>query len=330
MIDSRAGCMPAVNKIFLFLYIVLLAALPNYAIGASEKEVGNVRDLRGSANIIRETKTVDAGRNDPVFRADTVKTRDKSKMKLLFIDDSLLMIGENSTVSISTHLDKKGKTNVFNLMDGVVNVIVGKSGLEVHTPTSVTAARGTSYVVWVEGGAEKTGVAVAEGRVDIRNRDETVGEKVLVPAGKMTFIERGKAPAPAVVAPPEVIQVLYKKTLEQEEIWGPVILRAKGGAIPPPDAASPAQARLMALRAAKVEALRNLLEQAYGVTILSGSTVRDFTLKNDAIKTRVDGFVRGAWVSEERLLADGSYEVEMELGLGIGFRRAFLEGADKN
>jgi len=298
---------------------------------AAEKEVGKVKELRGSGSIMREKQTEDARKNEPVFRADTVKTLDKSKMKLLFIDDSLLMIGENSKVVISAHIDKKGKTNVFNLLDGTVNVIVGKSGLEIHTPTSVSMARGTSYVVWVENdGTQKTGIAVSEGRVEVRNREETVTEKVVVPAGRMSFVEKGKIPTPAVVAPPEVIQVLYRKTLEQEEIWGPVILRAKGSAIPPPDAVSPAQARLMALRAAKVEALRNLLEQAYSVTVVSDSRVQDYVLKSDVVKAKVDGFIKGAWVSEERLLADRSYEVEMEIGLGIGFRRMFLEKAEEN
>lgn len=300
----------------------------SYALTA-ESPMGNVKDLRGSGNILREKQIMDARKNEPIFRADTVKTDDKSRIKLLFIDDSLLMIGENSRVSISEHLDKKGKTNVFNVVDGTVNVIVGKSGLEIHTPTSVTAARGTSYVVWVENGTlHKTGVAVSEGRVEIRSIEEAVADKIVVPAGKMSFVEKGKAPTPAVVAPPEVIQVLYKKTLEQEEIWGPVILRAKGSAIPPPDAVSPAQARLMALRAAKVEALRNLLEQVQSVTIVSDSTVQDFMLKNDAVRAKVDGFVKGAWISEERLLADGSYEVEMEIGLGIGFRKMLLDRKD--
>lgn len=305
---------------------IILFASVGGATAAAEKEVGNVKDMRGSASILREKQTVDARKNEPIFKADTVKTSDKSKMKLLFIDDSLLMIGENSKVLISVHLDKRGKTNVFNLVDGVVNVIVGKSGLEIHTPTTVSTARGTSYVVWVENdGAQKTGVAVSEGRVEVRNKEETVTEKVVIPAGRMSFVEKGKIPTPAVVAPPEVIQVLYKKTLEQEEIWGPVILRAKGSAIPPPDSVTPAQARLMALRAAKVEALRNLLEQSYSVTVVSDSTVQDYVLKNDTIKAKVDGFIKGAWVSEERLLADGSYEVEMEIGLGIGFRRMLLE-----
>jgi hypothetical protein len=309
-----------------FVSALIIVCLSGGTGAAAEKEVGSIKDMRGSASILREKQTVEARKSAPVFGTDTVKTLEKSKVKLLFVDDSLLMIGENSKVLISTVIDRKGRTNVFNLVDGTVNVIVGKSALEIRTPTSVTAARGTSYVVWVENdGTQKTGVAVAEGRVDVRNTDDALAEKIVVPAGKMSFVEKGKVPAPAVVAPPEVIQVLYRKTLEQEEIWGPVILRAKGSAIPPPGSSNPAQARLMALRAAKLDALRNLLEQSYGVTIISASTVQDYVLKDDTVRAKVDGFIKGAWVSEERLLADGSYEVEMEIGLGIGFRRMLLE-----
>ncbi len=319
--------------ILLGLALFLLLVFTSQKADSAGQEAGNVKDIKGTANILREKKTLNAGENDPVFGTDTVKTFEDSRAKILFIDDSLLMIGENSSVSLSGHLkemQKKQRTSVFNLVDGVLNVIVGKSAFEVHTPTAVTAARGTSYVVWVEKGAnQKTGLIVTEGKVEVGNIQETVGEKMVIPAGRMSYVDEGKSPTPAVVAPPSVIEVLYKNTLAPEERWGPVILRAKGSAVPPPGVVSPAQARLMALRAAKVEALRNLLEQAYGVTIVSTSTVRDFALKNDSIQSRVDSFIKGAWVSEERLLSDGSYEVEMEIGLGIGFRRMFLEQEKK-
>ncbi|MEW6417298.1 MAG: FecR domain-containing protein [Nitrospirota bacterium] len=311
------------------LCIGLITFLLNFhEADSAVKEAGNIKDIKGTANILREKKTIEARKNDSVFGADTVKTFNDSRIKILFIDDSLLMIGENSSIAISEYLKETGKkdrSSVFNLMDGVLNVIVGKSAFEVHTPTAVTASRGTSYVVWVEKGPkQKTGMVVTEGRVEVRNKEGIAGEKVVVSAGKMSYVEEGKPPTPAVVAPPEVIQVFYKKTLAPDERWGPVILKAKGSALPPPGV-SPVQSRLMALRAAKVEALRNLLEQVYGVTIVSNSSVEDFALKNDTIKSGVDAFIKGAWVSEERLLADGSYEVEMEIGLGIGFRRMFLE-----
>ncbi len=105
--------------------------------------------------------------------------------------------------------------------------------------------------------------------------------------------------------------------------WVPIKVSAKGGGAPPPSAVSQAQARLMAERAAKVDAMRNLLEQAYGVTISSNTTVRDFITQNDTIRARVDAFIRGAKVIDTRYLSDGSVEIEMEITLGYEFRRIF-------
>ncbi|MBI5633745.1 MAG: LPP20 family lipoprotein [Nitrospirae bacterium] len=105
--------------------------------------------------------------------------------------------------------------------------------------------------------------------------------------------------------------------------WAPVRITAKGGGAPPPNAVNQAQARLMAERAAKVDAMRNLLEQAYGVTIRSHTTVRDFITQNDTIKARVDAFIKGARVIDTKYLSDGSVEIEMEITLGYEFRRMF-------
>lgn len=316
------------NNIIAFIFLTASLLMTAGDVFSAANEAGSIKDLKGSAQILREKIMFNAGMRSPVFVSDTVKTLKESRIKILFTDDSLLMLGENSTLVIPEYLKEaegRKRPSAYKLINGALNVIVGKTPFEVHTSTTVAAARGTSYVIWTANAQNsKTGLAVTEGRVDIRNQQETAGEKIVVPAGKMSYIEEGKAPSPAVTAPPEVIEVLYRNTLAPEEIWGPVILRAKGSAIPPPDAVSPVQAKLMALRAAKVEALRNLSEQSYGVTIKSTSTVRDFVLENDSLKARVDAFVKGAWVSEERRLSDGSYEVEMELGLGIGFRRMLL------
>lgn len=105
--------------------------------------------------------------------------------------------------------------------------------------------------------------------------------------------------------------------------WAPIIIRATGGGAPPEKAINPAQARLMAERAAKLDAYRNLLEQAYGVNISSKSTVRNFALQNDVIRSRVEAYIRGAKIIDTRHLDDGGVEVEMEVTLGYDFRRIF-------
>ncbi len=110
---------------------------------------------------------------------------------------------------------------------------------------------------------------------------------------------------------------------EPEGEWVPITITAKGGGAPPPNAVSPAQARLMTERAAKVDAMRNLLEQAYGVRIKSRTTVKDFITQSDTIKARVNAFIRGAKVVDTKYLSDGGVEVEMELVLGYDFRRIF-------
>lgn len=105
--------------------------------------------------------------------------------------------------------------------------------------------------------------------------------------------------------------------------WVPVRVTAKGGGAPPPTAVNQAQARLMAERAAKVDAMRNLLEQTYGVTIRSRTTVKDFITQNDTIKAKVNAYIKGAKVIDTKYLSDGSVEVEMEIILDYEFRRIF-------
>jgi len=312
------------QRITICCLILLLFSVP---VSAAEQQVGSIRDLKGSAGILRSKDRLEARKNEAVFKADTVRTAGKSRAKLLFIDDSVVMVGENTSFVVTEYLRDSKNISVFNLIDGVMNVIVGKSKFEVRTPTAVTAARGTSYLVWVEG--SKTGLAVTEGRVDLREINAAPDKKILVPAGRTSYVEIGKPPVVATRTNPDLIRRFYDETLEPEERWGPKLLKATGSGIPPPGSVNPAQARLMALRAAKVEAMRNLAEQVSGVTIVADTSIQDFVTKNDTIKSRVDSFIKGAWVSEERELADGTMEVDMELALGIGFRRMFLEQAEK-
>ena len=69
---------------------------------------------------------------------------------------------------------------------------------------------------------------------------------------------------------------------------------------------------LLGMRAAKVDALRNLVEEIDGVQITAESTVRDFAVQNDDIRTRVNALVNGAKVVSEKKLPDGRYEVKVE------------------
>ncbi len=81
-----------------------------------------------------------------------------------------------------------------------------------------------------------------------------------------------------------------------------------------PDPNKPAgQAKLLAKRAAKMDATRALLEQVKGIKIDSNTTVKDFMTKSDSISSDIDGLVKGAQVIAERVNDDGTAEVDIRI-----------------
>ena len=75
---------------------------------------------------------------------------------------------------------------------------------------------------------------------------------------------------------------------------------------------TPEQRMLMAMRASKIDAYRQLLEQVYGQEIENETTVRSWIGHSDEIRTRVSGIIRGAKVVKSYQVND-HYVVEMEI-----------------
>lgn len=71
--------------------------------------------------------------------------------------------------------------------------------------------------------------------------------------------------------------------------------------------------RLMAIRAARMDALRDLTEQVHGIRISASTTVRDAVVQNDSLSAVVDGTLRGARTLRVAPSGTDSYEVEMVL-----------------
>jgi hypothetical protein len=73
---------------------------------------------------------------------------------------------------------------------------------------------------------------------------------------------------------------------------------------------------LMAHRAAKVDALRNLSERIYGLQLNSGTTVRNFVVASDTVQTRLAVQIQGAREVDSQVLEDGMIEVTVALTPG--------------
>lgn len=71
--------------------------------------------------------------------------------------------------------------------------------------------------------------------------------------------------------------------------------------------------RLLAIRAARLEALRDLTEQIHGIRISADSLLRDAVLRNDTLAAHVQGTLRGARTVAVEPRGDDGYAVTMEL-----------------
>lgn len=73
------------------------------------------------------------------------------------------------------------------------------------------------------------------------------------------------------------------------------------------------QKRLMAIRAARLDAMRNLTEQVHGMKIDSRTTIIDAIVQNDSLRATVDGVIVGAKTVRINPVGSDTYEVVLEI-----------------
>lgn len=181
------------------LILMCFLTVPSLSFGADI--VGAVVALKGNAVIQREATVIEAKLKDSIQLVDVVETKEQARTKMLFLDDSVLTMGEKSKVSIKefVYSKDKGGRSIFNLIDGKMRAVVGRAGFEVHTPTIVAAARGTviDFETGILDGKYYTKVTCLEGEVDIRSVDPTITGKILLARGMTVTVVAGQAlPAP--------------------------------------------------------------------------------------------------------------------------------------
>ncbi len=79
------------------------------------------------------------------------------------------------------------------------------------------------------------------------------------------------------------------------------------------DAASDAQNKLLAKRAAEADCYRKLAETIRGMRITSETVVRDFVTESDVIQSELDTFIKGVRLGQPMYYEDGTCEVRAEV-----------------
>ncbi|MBI5182382.1 MAG: FecR domain-containing protein [Nitrospirae bacterium] len=190
--------------------LTILLILTSYRIvPAAQDEVGKVAAIKGNALIDRDNKKIKAKVKEGVLLKDTVSTLEKSMVKMRFIDDSILTLGEKSKVIIKEFVyskEKEGKS-IFNLIDGKMKSIVGKTKFEVRTSTAVAAARGTviAFEVGIKDKKNFTTILCLDGEVVVSSANANIiGRETLRADMIITIFEGERLPSPSKAPPAEI------------------------------------------------------------------------------------------------------------------------------
>ncbi|MDH5763575.1 MAG: FecR family protein [Nitrospinota bacterium] len=146
-----------------------------------------------------------------VYASDEFRTGRKSRLRILFEDSSLMALGPNSRMTISSYLfdaKERLRQGVIAIGHGISMYIVNKdqkhpqSHFKILSPTANVAARGTQGYLSVS--QLKTLVANQAGFIRALNADPLIFGDVMVGPMMKTVIEEGQPPTePEALTGPE-------------------------------------------------------------------------------------------------------------------------------
>ncbi len=205
------------------LFVVALSIIGLTGIAAARDDAGSIVALRGNAVIDRDSKAIKAKVRDGFFLNDSVSTLEASKAKLLFVDDSVLSLAEKSKVVVKEFLYSSGKggRSIFNLVDGKMKAVVGKSEFEVHTPTAVAAARGTIVLfrIGIRDGRPFTDMICKETKKEVlvsSSDTDIKGQRRLTSGTKITVFKGEPLPDVSVASAADIEEIEKDTDIEAE------------------------------------------------------------------------------------------------------------------
>ncbi|MEQ9812708.1 MAG: FecR family protein [Azospirillaceae bacterium] len=166
---------------------LLLGAVPALALGpllarslpparAEEAVVARIQSMDGSAAVIRGELRIDAVPGLPLTLLDVIITAGASRLELLFVDGSTVIIGPEARLSLDAFEIDGGsgqrENGAITIMNGAVRAVV-EPGLgenfTIRGQSAVASVRGTEYAVIEE--ENRTSVLVLDGEVAVLDPD---------------------------------------------------------------------------------------------------------------------------------------------------------------
>jgi hypothetical protein len=181
----------------------VLAALLLLAFPAAAQEVGTVAELDGTVDIGRYGQWTSATIGAPIEQGDQLRTGKHGRLKVVFQDDSVLSVSEQSLVIVNEQVfdPATSKTrSYFDLVRGKLNSIVSDyyarpgASYEVKTATAVAGVRGTEFSVSYDPDDAVTEVLGFNGQVQVHSLLDPSGPGVIITANESTTVAKGHLP----------------------------------------------------------------------------------------------------------------------------------------
>jgi hypothetical protein len=166
----------------------------------NSRQTATLSDIQGTVNVKRgDNSAWETVSTDQVLSVgDSIATAETASATLIFFDGSQTQLYPNTLITLTelrASEDGSNKIILFEQLWGktfnrVKRLLDSASRYEIKTPTSVTAVRGTEFVVEVSNADGATQVEVEEGVVDV------IAQKITVPVhpGESILVEPGKSP----------------------------------------------------------------------------------------------------------------------------------------
>ena len=189
------------------------------------QEVGTVATLEGTADVGRGDTWTAAALGTAVSLGDQVRTGNPGRLSIVFQDDSVLTVADDSQLVIDQQVfNPSGGVvrSLIGLLRGKLNAVVGEyyhepgSAYEVKTVTAVAGVRGTEFSVSYDPITELTEVMSVSGVVHVHSMLDPTGPGVLVRASEVTTVAPGQLPKP----PRRVQETIFRQRLEGFEFIG--------------------------------------------------------------------------------------------------------------
>ena len=124
---------------------------------------------------------------------DGLRTAERSALRVLLVDETLLTLGEATELVLDEFLvgaAAQTDASVLKMLKGRARAVIsdayGPSNVELHTPTAVIGVKGTSYDVYIvgEGAQAFTVVCTVTGHIFVRHVDPAISGLVEPPVGR--------------------------------------------------------------------------------------------------------------------------------------------------